>query len=423
MPNGDDDTNTTWELDAAVDPVFRLADRDHVSGILQRVNTGASYTVHWRARTVQDQRRTNHPEISAEREWLWRWDRAHPRVIFQHGFLPRVDILRVAAAGPTAPTNLRSYVANNIASVFVSTTRRNWAPRSRGNTFRYDIFAPGGIDVNPTLGQHIYENQMEIAFVGGIRTEYIYGAVELDGRGNQIRYHRNFLYRGPDGPLATRRNVCRLHVVWYRWMQASQPTDYCEAIRPASQKRSTNTELMRSPGEILQSLSDCSYWYKVNIQYLNFDQPAEVGQIEPFGSMKVYIRGRDTYAFEKSDVFRQYSDYDAPSVSKNENLADKAKCLVVHSDVDSDTVQVCFDGNVYEYDPSSGNDQIASFRQKCINTSPSTNPSKSYRMSATGNSGSLKWAFKISPCDQNCLQRNLHDDQINGECQIFSTTS
>ena len=178
---------------------------------------------------------------------------------------------------------------------------------------------------------------------------------------------------------------------------------------------------MRSPGLILQALSDCSYWYKVNIQYLNFDQPAEVGQIEPYGFMNVYTRGRDTY--ETSKVFRQYPDYNAPSVSKNVNLYSKAKCLVVQSDVDSDTVRVCFDGNVYEYDPSSGNDQIASFHLKCINTSPSTNPSKSYSMSATGNSGSLKWAFKISPCDQNCLQKNLHDDKINGECQISSTTS
>ena len=417
MPN--DDTITTWELDAAVDPAFRLFNRDHVSGILQDVNEGAPYTVRWRAQTVQDQRRTSRREISAELERLWRWSRLHPRDIFRTGFHPRMNVLLAfgfaLGSRPRAETNLRSYVASNTSSVFVSTTRTRWAPRSRGNFFRYDIFAPGGIDVNPTLGQHAFENQNEIAFVGGIRTEFIYGAVEFGPHGRQIRYHENSLYRGPPRPLASRGDRCSLPTLLHNLTPASQQANYCEAIRPTSQKRSfSNHELMRSPGLILEPRSDCSYWYKVNIKYLNFDQPAEIGQIEPYGFIEVYTIGSVIY--QESYVFRLYPKYDAPSVPKGENLYSKAKCLVVQSHRNSDTVRVCFDGNVHEYDSSSGDDEIAVFSLKCIDTSPNTNPSELYHMTAKGKDGSLKWAFNISPCDENCLKNNLPDDEINGVC-------
>lgn len=256
LSNSDDANHTTWELDATVNPVFRLVDRDRVSRILE---TGASYTVQWRTRSVTDQRRTDNREIQAEREWLWRWDFEFPRNIFRNGFLPRVSVEEMLcedAAGRHTSTNLRSYVASNIDSVFVSTTRGRWAPRSRARAFRYDIFAPGGIDVNPTLGPHNYENQMEIAFVGGIRTEYIYGATEYDANNRQIRYHINPSYQGPADPLASRHNRCNLPKESYDKMRRLRATNYCEAFRPTGEK--TSDKLMRSrPGLTLKPRSDC----------------------------------------------------------------------------------------------------------------------------------------------------------------------
>ncbi|RWR84635.1 albumin-2 protein [Cinnamomum micranthum f. kanehirae] len=62
-------------------------------------------------------------------------------------------------------------------SVFVSTTRSaSWRPRVTTDTilYRYEIFAPGGIDTVLTLREHNdYPNQQEIAFVGGISPQYI----------------------------------------------------------------------------------------------------------------------------------------------------------------------------------------------------------------------------------------------------------
>lgn len=131
--------------------------------------------------------------IGTER-WLARWVRPqnlgdisqHPQNIFQTGFIPCVDLATVID-DPTNPAlDLRTFVEQNISSIFVSTTMyvrndgRIWTPRNRNNAFRFDIYAPGGIDVNPTIGPHEFSNQNEIAFVGGIAAEHIFGALELD---------------------------------------------------------------------------------------------------------------------------------------------------------------------------------------------------------------------------------------------------
>ncbi|KAM7486056.1 hypothetical protein LguiA_002065 [Lonicera macranthoides] len=75
------------------------------------------------------------------------------------------------APGDISPVN---------GSVFVSTTRlTNWRPSVTTDMilYRYEIFAPGGIDAVLTLREHNdYPNQQEIVFVGGIDRQYIRSA-------------------------------------------------------------------------------------------------------------------------------------------------------------------------------------------------------------------------------------------------------
>lgn len=410
-----------WDNDAAVSPVLRDLRRDSVERILE---TGRTYSIVWRPANVRDQRRNNSPSISATDEWLWRWDRTHPRQIFRNGFIPRVNIDGLGDFLRNPATDLRSYVSNNQASVFVSTTRRNWAPRARANTFRYDIFAPGGIEVNPTLGSHQYQNQEEVAFFGGIRTEYIYGAVEYDENLRQVRYHLNPLYQGPTDPLATRGSSrCRLRVVYYfglrrqqqNYCLASTPS-YCSANRSSRKKRSSNDELMRSPGQTLTALSDCSYWYIVKITSMNFDQPGEVGGIEPYGYLDVYIKGAKSY--QKSNVwYQENTGKHIPSVTKGANVySHRSRCLVLQADTDSGNVNVCFKGFVTEYDPViGGDDEIARLFEECVQTHRILTTWQYYDR-FDGAQGSLELQFSVSDCDKKCMKTHLSDDSINGSC-------
>ncbi len=369
----------------------------------------------WRSRVVTDQRSNSRPIIEAELEWLWRWDRRHPRTIFRTGFVPVVNINNLEFGISNEATNLRNYVGQNTNSVFVSTTRTRWTPRARAGRFRYNIFAPGGIDVNPTLGQHVHQNQMEIAFFGGIRTQYIHSAVEFDRNSLQVAYHLNPFYSGESQPLNFgRRRGCILPPTTYP--DLTQPRqDYCGVRSSSEKKRSTETELMRTPGSLHTLISDCSYWYKVNVQYLNFDQPAEVGQIEPYGKVSVYSASANRI-YEPSVVWEHKSGSDAPSVQKNTNLYDKRKCLVIHSDTNLDTVSVCFKGNVMEYDPYSGDDEIALFSE-CVDTSPNNKPGQFYHKTFKGADGRLQLSFTVKPCDLDCIKNNLGGNSVNGNCK------
>lgn len=116
-------------------------------------------------------------------EAVYRWDGRPYQEIFQTGFRPRP---------PNDPQYLDDYYnlerfvngAGSPAdetpaepSVFVSTTRStSWRPRVTADCilYRYQIFAPGGIDAVLTLGdRNHYPNQQEISFAGGISPQYI----------------------------------------------------------------------------------------------------------------------------------------------------------------------------------------------------------------------------------------------------------
>ncbi|KAM7486051.1 hypothetical protein LguiA_002060 [Lonicera macranthoides] len=118
-------------------------------------------------------------------EAVYRWDDRSYTEIFRTGFFPRdrgstylEDYYNLerhvnggGAPGETSPID---------GSAFVSTSRlTSWRPRVTTDMilYRYEIFAPGGIDAVLTLREHNdYPNQQEIAFVGGINRQYIRSA-------------------------------------------------------------------------------------------------------------------------------------------------------------------------------------------------------------------------------------------------------
>ncbi|QFR00418.1 hypothetical protein F9278_34370 [Streptomyces phaeolivaceus] len=105
---------------------------------------------------------------------LYRSDSRGPAVVFAQGFLPR-DVI-------DGQYDIESYVLVNQPSPYVSTTYdhdlyKTWYKSG----YNYYIDAPGGVDVNRTIGdQHKWADQVEVAFPGGIRTEFVIGVCPVD---------------------------------------------------------------------------------------------------------------------------------------------------------------------------------------------------------------------------------------------------
>ncbi|GGW54332.1 scabin-related ADP-ribosyltransferase [Streptomyces xantholiticus] len=97
---------------------------------------------------------------------LYRSDNRSPEEIFESGF-DSLDPSRV---------DLKEYVEESDASAFVSTSYRDDIGDEFGGKYTYEIEAPGGIDVNSSMGDHPLSYEKEVAFPGGIRPEYIKGA-------------------------------------------------------------------------------------------------------------------------------------------------------------------------------------------------------------------------------------------------------
>lgn len=118
--------------------------------------------------------------ITPEPSWrescgtLYRSDSRDPDIVFEAGFAPRD-----AANGQY---DLERYVLVNQPSPYVSTSYdhdlyKQWYKSG----YNYYIDAPGGIDVNATIGDtHKWADQVEVAFPGGIRREYIIGVCPVD---------------------------------------------------------------------------------------------------------------------------------------------------------------------------------------------------------------------------------------------------
>lgn len=100
-------------------------------------------------------------------EPLWRLDDRPPEQIFEEGFRPR----------NAANTNLERHVVENQPSAYVATTRN--ADLTLTRQFRYEIHAPGGVDVDRTIGRVLYPGEEEVAFPGGLEARFIKGAHRL----------------------------------------------------------------------------------------------------------------------------------------------------------------------------------------------------------------------------------------------------
>ncbi|MCM1942136.1 ADP-ribosyltransferase [Streptomyces sp. G3] len=105
---------------------------------------------------------------------LYRSDSRGPQVVFEEGFHAK-DV-------ENGQYDVEKYVLVNQPSPFVSTTYdhdlyKTWYKSG----YNYYIDAPGGIDVNKTIGDtHKWADQVEVAFPGGIQRKYIIGVCPVD---------------------------------------------------------------------------------------------------------------------------------------------------------------------------------------------------------------------------------------------------
>ncbi|AIJ13234.1 hypothetical protein GCM10010095_69260 [Streptomyces anthocyanicus] len=105
---------------------------------------------------------------------LYRSDSRGPQVVFEEGFHAK-DV-------QNGQYDVEKYVLVNQPSPYVSTSYdhdlyKTWYKSG----YNYYIDAPGGIDVNKTIGDtHKWADQVEVAFPGGIQRKYIIGVCPVD---------------------------------------------------------------------------------------------------------------------------------------------------------------------------------------------------------------------------------------------------
>ncbi|GAA2593867.1 MULTISPECIES: ADP-ribosyltransferase [Streptomyces] len=105
---------------------------------------------------------------------LYRSDSRGPQVVFEEGFHAK-DVRN-------GQYDVEKYVLVNQPSPYVSTSYdhdlyKTWYKSG----YNYYIDAPGGIDVNKTIGDtHKWADQVEVAFPGGIQRKYIIGVCPVD---------------------------------------------------------------------------------------------------------------------------------------------------------------------------------------------------------------------------------------------------
>lgn len=105
---------------------------------------------------------------------LYRSDSRGPQVVFEEGFHAK-DV-------ENGQYDVEKYVLVNQPSPYVSTSYdhdlyKTWYKSG----YNYYVDAPGGIDVNKTIGDtHKWADQVEVAFPGGIQRKYIIGVCPVD---------------------------------------------------------------------------------------------------------------------------------------------------------------------------------------------------------------------------------------------------
>lgn len=121
---------------------------------------------------VDVDRITPDPQYRQDCHAVYRADGRGPDEVFNTGFAPW-DV--------EGQYDITSYVLQNQPSPFVSTTYRDDLYRAWKSPYYYVLDLPGGVDVNSTIGDdHKYADQEEVAFPGGIRTEFIVEGCAVD---------------------------------------------------------------------------------------------------------------------------------------------------------------------------------------------------------------------------------------------------
>ncbi|MEE1757088.1 ADP-ribosyltransferase [Streptomyces sp. SP18CS02] len=124
-------------------------------------------------RRVDPGRITPAPVWRTDCKQLYRADNRAPAVIFQEGFHPKAPL--------DGQYDIERYVLVNQPSPFVSTTYDHDLYKKWKSGYNYYVDAPGGVDVNGTIGDtHKYADQEEVAFPGGIAREHIVGVCPVD---------------------------------------------------------------------------------------------------------------------------------------------------------------------------------------------------------------------------------------------------
>ncbi len=105
---------------------------------------------------------------------LYRSDGRGPSVVFEQGFHPK-DVVN-------GQYDIEKYVLVNQPSPYVSTSYDHDLYKTWWKSgYNYYIDAPGGVDVNKTIGDtHKWAEQVEVAFPGGIARQYIIGVCPVD---------------------------------------------------------------------------------------------------------------------------------------------------------------------------------------------------------------------------------------------------
>jgi hypothetical protein len=125
-------------------------------------------------RRVTTDRITPAPSWRTDCKQLYRADSVAPQLIFEQGFHPgapvdgQYDLAQRALADQSSPYVVASYDHD----LYKDTDR---------TVYNYYIDAPGGVDVNKTLGDtHQRAAANEVAFPGGISRERVVGACPVD---------------------------------------------------------------------------------------------------------------------------------------------------------------------------------------------------------------------------------------------------
>ncbi|MGW6460663.1 ADP-ribosyltransferase, partial [Streptomyces sp. NPDC055078] len=123
---------------------------------------------------VDTDRITPDPAWRTDCKQLYRSDGRPPEVVFEQGFHPKAPI--------DGQYDIEKYVLVNQPSPYVSTTYNHDLYKTWWKSgWNYYVDAPGGVDVNATIGDtHKYADQVEVAFPGGVAREFIVGVCPVD---------------------------------------------------------------------------------------------------------------------------------------------------------------------------------------------------------------------------------------------------